>query len=97
MCHGKGLNNEINNVHESIKDLPYIYLVQNNGFFTPQMKYVIRENARLGKCPFGEVSLGELSFRERTVHRQTVCRGKVRREKVRWGNVCRETVRIPFK
>ena len=56
--------------------LTLIYLVQINHFFTRNLKYVIRGNVRLGKCPFGKMSFGEQTVGELSVWK-IVRRGNV--------------------
>ena len=58
----------INYQIEFTLNLPYIYLVHINYFFTPEMKRVIRGNIHLWKChsencPSGKYSFGELFIR----------------------------------
>ena len=75
-------------------NLPYIYLVHINHFFTPEIKYVIQGNVRPGKNHSGDCSLG--NCRSGNCLRGTNRRGKTCRGKACQGNVRRETVRKPI-
>ena len=62
------------NINRQIKftfNIPSIYLIHLNHFFIPEIKHVIWENVRSGKCPFGELPV------RGTVLRGTVGRGNV--------------------
>ena len=62
------------NINHQIKftfSIPSIYLIYLNHFFVLEIKHVIWENVRSGKCPFGELSV------RGTVLRETVGRGNV--------------------